>query len=241
MVVVGEEGFAAADLCLINMIKIKDIVKTYQSGNVETKALKGVSFEIQKGEFVAVMGPSGSGKSTLMHIMGCLDAPTNGAYILDGDDVSQLKDDDLAEIRKNKIGFVFQFFNLLPRTTVLKNVILPLKYAKVKNAEDIAKKALESVGLGSKLFSKSNEISGGETQRVAIARSLVNNPAIILADEPTGNLDTQTGKEVMAIFQNLNQEGHTIIIITHESHIAKYARRVIRLQDGLIISDEVNA
>jgi len=222
------------------MIKIKDIVKTYQSGNVETKALKGVSFEIKKGEFIAVMGPSGSGKSTLMHIMGCLDAPTNGTYILDGDDVSQLKDDDLAEIRKNKIGFVFQFFNLLPRTTVLKNVILPLKYAKIKNAEDIAKKALESVGLGSKLFSKSNEISGGETQRVAIARSLVNNPAIILADEPTGNLDTQTGKEVMAIFQNLNQKGHTIIVITHESHIAEYARRVIRLRDGLIISDEMN-
>jgi len=222
------------------MIKIKDIVKTNQSGNVETKALKGVSFEIKKGEFIAVMGPSGSGKSTLMHIMGCLDAPTNGTYILDGDDVSQLKDDDLAEIRKNKIGFVFQFFNLLPRTTVLKNVILPLKYAKIKNAEDIAKKALESVGLGSKLFSKSNEISGGETQRVAIARSLVNNPAIILADEPTGNLDTQTGKEVMAIFQNLNQKGHTIIVITHESHIAEYARRVIRLRDGLIISDEMN-
>lgn len=230
----------AVDLCLINMIKIKDIVKTYQSGNVETKALKGVSFEIKKGEFIAVMGPSGSGKSTLMHIMGCLDAPTNGTYILDGDDVSQLKDDDLAEIRKNKIGFVFQFFNLLPRTTVLKNVILPLKYAKVKNAEDIAKRALESVGLGNKLFSKSNEISGGETQRVAIARSLVNNPAIILADEPTGNLDTQTGKEVMAIFQNLNQKGHTIIVITHESHIAEYARRVIRLRDGLIISDEMN-
>lgn len=222
------------------MIKIKNIVKTYQSGNVETKALKGVSFEIQKGEFIAVMGPSGSGKSTLMHIMGCLDAPTNGTYILDGDDVSQLKDDDLAEIRKNKIGFVFQFFNLLPRTTVLKNVVLPLKYAKVKNAEDTAKKALESVGLGNKLFSKSNEISGGETQRVAIARSLVNNPAIILADEPTGNLDTQTGKEVMAIFQNLNQKGHTIIIITHESHIAEYARRIIRLQDGIIVSDEVN-
>lgn len=222
------------------MIKIKDIVKTYQSGNVETKALKGVSFEIKKGEFIAVMGPSGSGKSTLMHIMGCLDAPTNGTYILDGDDVSQLKDDDLAEIRKNKIGFVFQFFNLLPRTTVLKNVILPLKYAKIKNAEDIAKKALESVGLGNKLYSKSNEISGGETQRVAIARSLVNNPTIILADEPTGNLDTQTGKEVMAIFQNLNQKGHTIIVITHESHIAEYARRVIRLRDGLIISDEMN-
>lgn len=222
------------------MIKIKNIVKTYQSGNVETKALKGVSFEIKKGEFIAVMGPSGSGKSTLMHIMGCLDAPTNGTYILDGDDVSQLKDDDLAEIRKNKIGFVFQFFNLLPRTTVLKNVILPLKYAKIKNAEDIAKKALESVGLGNKLSSKSNEISGGETQRVAIARSLVNNPAIILADEPTGNLDTRTGKEVMAIFQNLNQKGHTIIVITHESHIAEYARRVIRLQDGLIISDEMN-
>lgn len=230
----------AVDLCLINMIKIKDIVKTYQSGNVETKALKGVSFEIKKGEFIAVMGPSGSGKSTLMHIMGCLDAPTNGTYILDGDDVSQLKDDDLAEIRKNKIGFVFQFFNLLPRTTVLKNVILPLKYAKIKNAEDIAKKALESVGLGNKLYSKSNEISGGETQRVAIARSLVNNPTIILADEPTGNLDTQTGKEVMAIFQNLNQKGHTIIVITHESHIAEYARRVIRLRDGLIISDEMN-
>lgn len=222
------------------MIKIKDIVKTYQSGNVETKALKGVSFEIKKGEFIAVMGPSGSGKSTLMHIMGCLDAPTNGTYILDGDDVSQLKDDDLAEIRKNKIGFVFQFFNLLPRTTVLKNVILPLKYAKIKNPEDIAKKTLESVGLGNKLFSKSNEISGGETQRVAIARSLVNNPAIILADEPTGNLDTQTSKEVMAIFQDLNQKGHTIIVITHESHIAEYARRVIRLRDGLIISDEVN-
>ena len=225
------------------MIEAKNITKAYRSGDVETKVLKGISFSIKEGEFVAIIGPSGSGKSTLMHILGCLDVPTSGQYFFEGKDVSQLSDDESADIRKEKIGFVFQAFNLLPRTTVLRNVMLPLVYANILKAEreEIAKRALLSAGLDEKTFYHlSNQLSGGEMQRVAIARALVNNPTIILADEPTGNLDSKTGEIVLETFKNLNKQGRTIILITHEKYIAERAKRTISLKDGEIIEDVVN-
>ena len=219
------------------MIKTVELTKIYKTGEVETVALKKVSLEIKKGEFVAIMGPSGSGKSTLMHILGALDTPTSGSYFLEGKDVSKLSDDALSEIRNQKIGFVFQQFNLLPRVTALKNVMLPLVYAGVEKKERVAraKKALEAVGLGHRLENRSNQLSGGEVQRVAIARALVTNPLVIFGDEPTGNLDTKSWKEIMKIFQDLNEAGHTIIIVTHEPYLAKYAKRVIYLRDGEVV------
>lgn len=224
------------------MIEIKDVTKTYNNGDVETRALRKVSFSINDGEFVAIMGPSGSGKSTLMHILGALDTPTSGKYFLDSHDVSRLSDDELADIRKNKIGFVFQSFNLLPRTTVLKNVMLPLVYAEVSEKERItrARKALIASGLDEAHFGHlSNQLSGGQIQRVAIARALVNEPSLILADEPTGNLDTKTGEIVLGTFQRLNNErGSTIILITHEPDVAEHADRIVTIRDGEIVSDK---
>jgi putative ABC transport system ATP-binding protein len=210
-------------------------------GKVKVEALRGVSFYIDKGEFVAIMGPSGSGKSTLMHIIGCLDQPTEGNFIIGGKDVSKLNDDRLAEIRNKRIGFVFQQYNLLSRTSILHNVEIPLIYAglKSKQRRKLAMQALESVGLGDRVKHKPNEISGGEKQRAAIARALVNDPLIILADEPTGNLDTKTGEEIMKIFYKLHQQGNTIIMVTHEAEVARHARRIIHLRDGLIEKDEV--
>lgn len=224
------------------MIKVSHISKVYKNDLVETVALDDVSFEIKTGEFVAIMGPSGSGKSTLMHILGALDLPTSGVYILDGRDVGKLKDDELADIRNKKIGFVFQSFNLLPRTTALRNVALPMVYAGLpkEKREDIAKKSLEMVGLGDRATFTPSQLSGGQQQRVAIARSLVMNPSILLADEPTGNIATGQAEEIMAIFQKLNDKGHTIIIITHEPNIAKHAKRIIHIRDGRITSDDDN-
>lgn len=223
------------------MIKIENVTKTYTSGAVPFHALKGVSFEINDGEFVAIMGPSGSGKSTLMHILGALDTPTNGKYILDGKDVSELSDDELADIRKDRIGFVFQSFNLLPRATVLRNVMLPLMYAGVDRAEreQRARKALKSAGLMEEHYDHlSNQLSGGQIQRVAIARALVNNPSLILADEPTGNLDSKTGEIVIDTFQKLNMKhGHTIVLITHERELAEHAERILLLKDGQLVAD----
>ncbi len=211
-------------------------------GDSQTVALSDVSFDIAKGEFVAIMGPSGSGKSTLMHMLGALDTPTSGKYVLDGQDVSKLTDDELAEIRNKKIGFVFQAFNLLPRRSALKNVMLPMIYANIpKNQrENLAKKYLEMVGLGNRLNHTTNQLSGGQQQRVAIARALAINPTIILADEPTGNLASAQGEEIMDIFKDLNEEGHTIIMITHEPDIAEHAKRIIMVKDGKLISDKKN-
>ncbi len=226
------------------MIEIKNITKTYNSGDISVsfQALKGVSFTIKDGEFVAIMGPSGSGKSTLMHILGALDSPTSGTYFLDGKDVSTLSDDELADIRKDKIGFVFQSFNLLPRTTVLRNVMLPLVYdgIEVNEREKRAKEALIAAGLDEAHFTHlSNQLSGGQIQRVAIARALVNNPSLILADEPTGNLDSRTGEVVLGTFQKLNKEfGRTIVLITHEPEIAEHADRILFIKDGLLIEDK---
>ncbi|MEA2715401.1 MAG: putative transport system ATP-binding protein [Candidatus Parcubacteria bacterium] len=223
------------------MIEIKKIAKTYKSGDMETPALRGVSFTIKDGEFVAIMGPSGSGKSTLMHILGCLDTPTSGSYLLDGHDVSKLSDDELADIRRNHIGFVFQSFNLLSRATVLRNVTLPLIYAGVPERERIkrATAALLSAGLAADRYNHmSNQLSGGQIQRVAIARALVNNPSLILADEPTGNLDSQTGDIVLGTFEKLNRDlKRTIVLITHERDVAEHADRIINLRDGLLIED----
>lgn len=226
------------------MIEFKNITKTYGAGPEAYTALRDVSFSINESEFVAIMGPSGSGKSTLMHILGCLDTPTSGSYLLDGRDVSTMSDDELADIRRDKIGFVFQAFNLLPRTTVLRNVMVPLVYAEVPQheREERAKSVLRSAGLTEEHFDHlSNQISGGQIQRVAIARALVNDPKLILADEPTGNLDSKTSLVVLGTLQKLNREhGRTIILITHEPDIAEHAGRIIRLRDGHIISDEKN-
>lgn len=221
------------------IIFAKNLSKIYKTDVLETVALNNVSFQIKEGEFVAIMGPSGSGKSTLMHILGALDKPTSGEYFLDGKKVSNLSDDELAEIRNKKIGFVFQAFNLLPRTTTLDNVMLPMAYAGVPKEErlKIAEKYLRMVGLGERLHHTSSQISGGQQQRVAIARSLVLNPALILADEPTGNIASDQAEEVMAIFQQLNDEGHTIVMITHEPDIAEHAKRIIVVKDGKIIQD----
>lgn len=225
------------------MIEAQNITKIYQSGNVETKALRGVSFKIDRGEFVVVIGPSGSGKSTLMHILGCLDTPTSGKYFFEEQDVSGLSDDELADVRKHKIGFVFQSFNLLPRTSVLRNVELPLLYSGVRKEErkKRAKIALEDAGLDESHFDHlSNQLSGGQMQRVAIARALVNNPSIILADEPTGNLDSKSGEAVLQTFFKLHKQGRTIVLITHERYIAEQAQRIISIKDGVIVEDAMH-
>ena len=221
-------------------IVIQDIVKTYQMGDSIVRALAGVSLTIEEGEFTAIMGPSGSGNSTLMNILGCLDRPTSGSYKLDGAEVATLGDDELALTRNKKIGFVFQNFNLLSRMSALNNVALPMVYAGVpqKDRLERARKNLEMVGLGGRLHHKPNELSGGQRQRVAIARALVNEPTIILADEPTGNLDSKSGDEIMEIFCELNQQGRTVILVTHEPEIAAYTRRTVTFRDGLIVSDE---
>ncbi|MEP7146186.1 MAG: ABC transporter ATP-binding protein [bacterium] len=222
-----------------NLIAIKDLTKLYIMGTEELYALKGVSINIKKNEYVAIMGPSGSGKSTLMNIIGCLDTPTGGEYYLNGKNVSEMDDDELAEIRNREIGFVFQTFNLLGRSNALHNVELPLIYRGMGKAERIekAEEALYNVGLEDRMNHKPNELSGGQRQRVAIARALVNDPSIILADEPTGNLDTKTGEEIMALLEELNQKGNTIIIVTHEEEISQHAHRVIKIRDGMVESD----
>ncbi|MBE7539765.1 MAG: ABC transporter ATP-binding protein [Opitutaceae bacterium] len=221
------------------MIAIDGVTKLYKMGAETIHALRGVSMEIRRNEYLAIMGPSGSGKSTLMNMLGCLDTPTGGRYEFTGRDVATMTDDELAEIRNREIGFVFQTFNLLPRSDALQNVELPLIYAGVGRAERMqrARAALESVGLGERLHHRPNELSGGQRQRVAIARALVTRPSIILADEPTGNLDSRTGVEIMALFDRLHAEGNTIIVVTHEEDIARHARRIVRLRDGLIESD----
>ena len=223
------------------MLRIENLKKVYKNGEIEVEALRGVSFEVKTGEMVAIMGPSGSGKSTLMHLLGCLDSPTAGRYILAGNDVSELKEDQLAEIRNKYIGFVFQQFNLLSRTSILHNVEVPLIYNGVKKRKrrEIAKEMLEKVGLGHRLNHNTNEISGGQKQRVAIARALVNQPSLLLADEPTGNLDSTAEKEIMEILHQLHKLGHTIILVTHEESIARHAQRIIYLIDGQISRDEV--
>ncbi len=223
------------------VIKVEDLWKIYQLGEVQVEALRGVSFEIEEGEFVAVMGPSGSGKSTLLNILGCLDRPTRGRYFLDGQEVSQLNENQLAQVRNQKIGFIFQSFNLLPRLTALQNVELPLIYAGVpsQKRKEQAIKSLEAVGLGDRVHHYPNQLSGGQQQRVAIARALVNNPSIILADEPTGNLDTRSSEEIMYILQGLNREGKTIILVTHERDIASHTRRILHFRDGQLVDNEI--
>lgn len=221
------------------VIQIENLTRVYQMGETEVRALAGVSLEVKRNEYIAIMGPSGSGKSTLMNMIGCLDTPSSGEYILNGNRVSQMNDSDLAEVRNREIGFVFQTFNLLPRTSCLANVELPLIYAGVK-ASDRKERALEvldKVGLGDRVDHKPNELSGGQRQRVAIARALVNSPSILLADEPTGNLDTKTGDEIMLLFEELYRAGNTIILVTHENEIAEYSRRIVRLRDGLVEKD----
>lgn len=220
------------------LIQVKNLHKTFENEGVKTHVVRGISFDIEKGEFVAIMGPSGSGKSTLMHILGLLDRATSGSYVLEGKHVDKLSDDDLAALRNDKIGFVFQAFNLLARTTVLENVKLPLTYSKNKtNMDKRAKDVLESVGLGHRFHYFTNQISGGEKQRVAIARALVNNPSVIFADEPTGNLDSKSGIQVMEILQKLNEAGNTIILVTHETYTAEHAKRIIQVRDGEIVGD----
>ena len=223
-------------------ITISHVSKIYTTGTIETVALSDVSFEIEKGEYVAIMGPSGSGKSTLMHLLGALDVPTHGSYILDGQDVSRLSEDELAQIRNEKIGFVFQSYNLLPRTSALKNVTLPMMYAGVAEKErvDKAKEYLTMVGLSDRMYHTSNQLSGGQQQRVAIARALAMHPSLLLADEPTGNIASAQAEEIMSIFQKLNDEGHTVVMITHEPDIARHAKRIIHIKDGKITEDVKN-
>jgi putative ABC transport system ATP-binding protein len=223
------------------VIGIERITKEYEMGYTTIRALKGIDLSIHRNEYLAIMGPSGSGKSTLMNMIGCLDTPTTGRYEFNGRDVAAMGDDELAAIRNREIGFVFQTFNLLPRSTGLENVELPLIYANVKADERRlrAEQAMDAVGLGDRMYHRPNELSGGQRQRVAIARALVNNPSIILADEPTGNLDSRTGDEIMALLENLYASGHTIVVVTHEEPIARHARRIVRLRDGLIENDEV--
>ncbi|HZW69794.1 MAG TPA: ABC transporter ATP-binding protein [Hanamia sp.] len=227
---------------MASIIQLEDIKKSYYLGKQELKVLKGISLEVFKNEYVALMGPSGSGKSTLMNILGCLDSPSSGKYILNGEDVSKMQDDDLADVRNKEIGFVFQQFNLLPRLTAAENVALPLIYngtsKKIRTAQ--ALEMLDRVGLADRSHHKPNELSGGQNQRVAIARALVNNPSIILADEPTGNLDSKTSIEIMHIFGKIQSEGNTVILVTHEEDIAEYAHRIIRLKDGVIESDHLH-
>jgi putative ABC transport system ATP-binding protein len=223
------------------IIQLENIQKSYFMGNHAIPVLKGISLAIQRNEYVALMGPSGSGKSTLMNILGCLDSPTGGKYVLNGQDVSQMSDDELAQVRNNEIGFVFQQFNLLPRLTAAENVALPLVYAGIskKDRMERALEALRKVGLADRSHHKSNELSGGQIQRVAIARALVNNPSLLLADEPTGNLDSKTSVEVMDLFAQIHAAGNTVVLVTHEEDIAAYAHRVVRLRDGLVESDTI--
>lgn len=224
------------------LIDIKDLARIYKIGTETIHALRSVSLQINKGEYVALMGPSGSGKSTLMNILGCLDTPSSGTYILNNTEVSKMTDNELAEIRNKEIGFVFQTFNLIPRSTALDNVALPLVYAGVnkETRQQRAKETLNNVGLGDRVDHKPNELSGGQRQRVAVARALVNNPSIILADEPTGNLDTKTSIEIMTLFEKIHQSGNTVILVTHEEDIARHAHRIVRLRDGVVESDQAN-
>lgn len=223
-----------------SVIKIREITRNFFLGQEVVKVLKGINLDIEKGEYVAFMGPSGSGKSTLMNLLGCLDTPTSGQYILNGKDVSKMSDDELAEIRNKEIGFVFQTFNLLPRTTALDNVALPMIYAGVSKKDRVnrAQEVLTDVGLADRMDHRPNQLSGGQRQRVAVGRALVNNPSIILADEPTGNLDSKTSVEIMNLFDEIHAQGNTVILVTHEEEIAKHAHRIIRLRDGMVESDE---
>jgi len=225
-----------------SLIQVRDLMKHYVMGSESVHALDGVSLDIDKGDYVAIMGPSGSGKSTLMNLIGCLDTPTSGSYILNNKEVSTMNDDELASIRNKEIGFVFQTFNLLARTTALGNVELPLIYAAIPRGERVqrAKDALQAVGLADRMTHRPNQLSGGQRQRVAVARALVNRPSLLLADEPTGNLDSKTTTEIMALFDELRSKGNTIVVVTHEEDIAHHARRIVRLRDGKIVSDEVN-
>ncbi|HZW77968.1 MAG TPA: ABC transporter ATP-binding protein [Flavobacteriaceae bacterium] len=225
-----------------SVIKLRNITRNFPLGNEVVKVLKGIDLDINRGEYVALMGPSGSGKSTLMNLLGCLDTPTSGTYELNGKNVSNMTDDELAEIRNKEIGFVFQTFNLLPRTTALENVALPMIYAGASKKDRLARaeEVLKSVGLGDRMDHKPNQLSGGQRQRVAVGRALVNNPSIILADEPTGNLDSKTSVEIMNLFNKIHAAGNTVILVTHEEDIAANAHRIIRLRDGIIESDEAN-